>query len=137
MRKEFLKFDARSKEAFNTAQLAALLARRGEFLSPVKTDAHGPDVIGYTPKTCVSRNIQVKSRITILEKYEGKDLYIAFPNWLDDVTQEWYVVDHDELQRLWGRKYKDWTSAAVSKAMQKTLAPYSVGVINLTQSDTE
>ena len=86
MRKEFMRFDARSKEAFNTAQLAALLARKGEFLSPVKTDAHGPDVIGYTPKTCTSRNIQVKSRITILEKYEGKDLYIAFPNWLDDVS---------------------------------------------------
>lgn len=70
MRKEFMKFDSRSKEAFNTAQLAALLARHGEFLSPVKTDAHGPDVIGYTPATCTYVTTIICTSTIILLKWQ-------------------------------------------------------------------
>jgi hypothetical protein len=39
--------------------------------------------------------VQLKSRWTIDKKYEGRDIWIAFP-----VGKEWYLIPHDEMIRV-------------------------------------
>ena len=133
MRAEYSKFDSRSKEAFNTAQLGAVLARRQEYLLPLQFDSKGADVLAYNPATNESRPIQVKSRATVDAKYANKGLWIAFPHWVNDSQQDWYVVPHDELNRLWGRRTDrdKWSSGSPSKALLNALADYRVGSVAL------
>lgn len=100
MKTEYMKFDSRSKEAFNTAQLGAVLARGQEYLLPLQFDSNGADVLAYNPATNNTRAIQVKSRATIDAKYRGRNLWIAFPNWVSADQQDWYVVPHDKLTEL-------------------------------------
>jgi hypothetical protein len=101
MKTEYMKFDSRSKEAFNTAQLGAVLARGQEYLLPLRFDSNGADVLAYNPATNGTRAIQVKSRATIDAKYRGRNLWIAFPHWVGANQQDWYVVPHDTLTKLW------------------------------------
>ena len=101
MKTEYMKFDSRSKEAFNTAQLGAVLARGQEYLLPLRFDSNGADVLAYNPATNSTRAIQVKSRATIDAKYRGRNLWIAFPHWVNVYQQDWYVVPHDTLTKLW------------------------------------
>lgn len=101
MKTEYMKFDSRSKEAFNTAQLGAVLARGQEYLLPLRFDSNGADVLAYNPSTNSTRAIQVKSRATIDAKYLGRNLWIAFPHWVSANQQDWYVVPHDTLAEIW------------------------------------
>jgi hypothetical protein len=100
MKTDYMKFDSRSKEAFNTAQLGAVLARGQEYLLPLRFDSNGADVLAYNPATNSTRAIQVKSRATIDAKYRGRNLWMAFPHWVSVNQQDWYVVPHDTLADL-------------------------------------
>ena len=96
MRSEFLNFDSRSKEAFNLAQLGAVLARKQEYLLRLPFDSNGADVLAYNPATLKTRPIQIKARLTISKKYVDRNLLIAFPNWSSESRQDWYLLPHDE-----------------------------------------
>lgn len=102
MKTAYMLFDSKSKEAFNTAQLGAVLARDQEYLLPLRFDSNGADVLAYNPRSCKTRAIQIKACVTIHKKYCGKELWIAFPHWIDEVQQDWYLVLHDDLVNLWG-----------------------------------
>lgn len=104
MKTEYMKFDDRSKEAFNTAQLGAVLARGQEYLLPLRFDSNGADVLAYNPGTNATRAIQIKARATIDSKYLGKNIWIAFPHWINNDRQYWYVVPHDTFVALWDVK---------------------------------
>lgn len=136
MKTKYNKFDSKSQEAFNTAQLGAVLARKQEFLSPLRFDSNAADVLAYKPKSNEARAIQIKARVTIHKKYCGKNLWVAFPHWIDDVQQDWYVVPHDELVELWGAdKLKNGNGGQWSKTPSKSLlgklAKYREGYIAL------
>ena len=102
MRTKFLAFDGKSKEAFNTAQLGAILARRQEYLLRLPFDSNGADVLAYNPETLTTIPIQVKSRLSTNPKYLGKNLYMAFPVWMSETRQAWYLLPHDTLVELYG-----------------------------------
>jgi hypothetical protein len=49
--------------------------------------------------------IQLKSRLTIAQKYATKQLWIAFPH-----NHHWYLIDHDDLvERV--RKHTNWLNS--------------------------
>jgi len=133
VKKRYEAFDSRSKEAFNMAQLGALLAQRQEFLSVLRYDVNGADVISTNPKSLVSRHIQVKSRPTVSKKYIGKDLWIAFPQWTSAQSQSWYLIPHDLLMQIWGKEAqvqrKGVNNAAnLSKQLMKELTAFHIGI---------
>jgi hypothetical protein len=131
MRNEFLKFDGKSKEAFNIAQLAALLARSQQFLIRLPFDANGADVLAYNPATLKTIPVQVKSRLGTHPKYVGKGLYMAFPTWEGTNRQRWFLLPHDTLVELQGPNNLGRTQGHPSVAMFRKLAPYSLGAIDL------
>ena len=130
-----MKFDSRSKEAFNTAQLGAVLARGQEYLLPLRFDSNGADVLAYNPSTNATRAIQVKARATIDSKYSGKNLWIAFPHWVTDGQQDWYVVPHEALAEIWGSEKiasgGKWSTLTPSKQLLSSLASYRAGSVAL------
>lgn len=101
MKAEYMGFDSRSKEAFNTADSAPFWHVK-EVLLPLRFDSNGADVLAYNPATNRTRAIQIKSRATVDAKYRGKEIWIAFPHWVTDHQQDWYVVPHDRLEEIWG-----------------------------------
>jgi hypothetical protein len=131
MRNTFLKFDGKSKEAFNLAQLGALLARSQQFLIRLPFDANGADVLAYNPATLKTIPIQIKSRLGTHPKYVGKDLYIAFPAWEGTNRQRWFLLPHDTLVELQGPQNLGRTHGHPSRDMLAKLAPYSLGAIDL------
>ncbi len=52
----------------------------------------GIDLILYRESDGEVRKVQQKGRWTINKKYEGRDIWIAFPN-----VGTWYMARHDEL----------------------------------------
>lgn len=130
-----MKFDSRSKEAFNTAQLGAAHARGQEYLLPLRFDSNGADVLAYNPATNATRAIQIKARVTIDARYSGKNLWIAFPHWVTDSQQDWYVVPHDTLVQFWGAKKvaagRAFSAGTPSKQLLKSLTGYRVGSVAL------
>ena len=135
MRSEFLNFDSRSKEAFNLAQLGAVLARKQEYLLRLPFDSNGADVLAYNPATLKTRPIQIKARLTISKKYVDRNLLIAFPNWSSESRQDWYLLPHDELVRILGAdklETKDsWSSGGLSKKQKEALGAHMIGSIDL------
>jgi hypothetical protein len=130
-----MKFDSRSKEAFNTAQLGAVLARGQEYLLPLRFDSNGADVLAYNPATNETRAIQIKGRVTIDAKYSGKKLWIAFPHWISNDQQDWYVVPHDTLVDLWCvKKFPacgSWSALTPSRKLLDGVSAYRIGSVAL------
>ena len=61
-----------------------------------------------------------KSRVVISKKYQGKDLYLAFP-----ADGRWYLVLHDELSA----GLQDHDAAGRSVAGLKALADHDAGLV--------
>ena len=132
MKNRYKAFDSRSKEAFNIAQLGSLLAQRQEFLSLLRYDVNGADVISTNPLSQVSRHIQVKSRPTVSKKYIGKDLWIAFPQWTSMKSQSWYLIPHDLLMQTWDKEAQVQlkglnNTANLSKKLSAQLVDFNIG----------
>jgi hypothetical protein len=84
-------------EYCNFVKLAAFLADFGYQCSWLSVDDSGADFICINIKDSYVFKVQIKSRITISKKYEGKDLYIAFPRVEKEYNKDWVIVSHDEL----------------------------------------
>jgi hypothetical protein len=83
--------------------------------------------------------VQLKSRLSIAKKYEGKKLHMAFP-----VKGIWYLISHNKLFKQVGQhcdwlKTSSWinkvayTSAAPSKALMQGLQSFRLDVFAITQ----
>jgi hypothetical protein len=112
--------NARQKELFNFQKLAATLADYGFNCIKLGDDWQGADLLAYHFNGTDTLKIQLKSRITIQKKYNGKDIWIAFP-----YKGFWYLVKHDELV-IKIEKYTDWQD---SESWQK-MNGYSSRSIN-------
>jgi hypothetical protein len=85
------------KEVINRNTVASLALAQGfNVFLPVYDG--GIDFILYRESDRELRQVQLKSRWTIDKKYEGREIWIAFP--IDD---DWYLIPHDEMVRSAGR----------------------------------
>ena len=82
----------KQKEIYNFQKVAALLADYGFNCIKLADDRQGADFLAYHEDGSTSLKVQLKARAVISRKYQGKDLYLAFP-----AASRWYFLPHDEL----------------------------------------
>ncbi len=122
--------NSKQRETFNFHTVAALLARRGYDCFRLHDDWHGADFIAVHIDGHSCR-VQLKSRLSIAEKYSRKGLDVAFPI----KGSLWYLVPPDTLVELVSRHAPKWLesdswlkdeayhSVAPSAALIEALAP--------------
>lgn len=89
---EYSELNARQKENYNFHKIAAALAEYGYNSMRLSDDYHGADFISIHVETGEVLKIQQKSRWTVLGKYLGKGILIAFPH-----QKKVAFYDHDEV----------------------------------------
>ena len=72
--------NARQKEIYNFQKLSAELAEYGFTCIKLADDWQGADFLALHFSNDYTLKVQLKPRLSIYKKYEGKDLYIAFPH---------------------------------------------------------
>jgi len=88
----FNSLNSRQKEIFNFQKLSGVLADYGFNCIKLADDWQGADFLAYHKDGLDTLKVQLKSRLTIDEKYKGKGLFLAFP-----LNEHWYLVEHDTL----------------------------------------
>ncbi len=99
------KRNARQKEIFLFQKIAATLADCGYNCIKLADDWQGADFLAYHINGDTTLKVQLKSRLTVDQKYDGKDIWIAFPH-----EGFWYLIRHDRLVEKVG-KHTDWLSS--------------------------
>ena len=89
---EYRNLNARQKENFNFQKISAVLADYGYVTMRLTDDWQGADFLAVHIDGITFLRVQLKGRLTFMEKYKGKDLHIAFPH-----KGDWYLFDHDKL----------------------------------------
>lgn len=84
--------NSRQRENFNFHQISAKLAEYGFTSIRLSDDWQGADFIAQHIDGETFIKVQLKGRLTFDKKYQGKDLFIAFP-----YASQWYLYPHDEL----------------------------------------
>lgn len=77
-RVSYSQLNGRQQENYNFQKLSARLADFGFNCLRISDDWQGADLIAYHIDGQRFLKIQLKSRLTIHKKYEGKDIWIAF-----------------------------------------------------------
>ena len=122
----------RQKEIFNFQKLSGVLADYGFNCIKLADDWQGADFLAYHKDGLDTLKVQLKSRLTIAKKYQGKDLYLAFPH-----HGHWYLVEHDTLIEMVGQhtiwlntvswiENAAYHSAAPSAQLMQSLAKYKL-----------
>ena len=86
------KLKARQKENYNFQKAAAVLADYGFNCMRLTDDWEGADFLAVHIDGETVLRVQLKSRLSIAEKYEGKNIWIMFPS-----LENWFLVPHDTL----------------------------------------
>lgn len=147
-----IKFDtlnSRQKENFNFQSVAGALAVYGYNCIKLADDWKGADFLALHVNGNTLK-VQLKSRLTINEKYRGKEIWIAFPfrENLEIIEHDtnvkkkvqrtaWYVIPHDVLIAKVGAytnwltseswtKHGGYSSAAPSKELMLGLCDYKI-----------
>jgi frataxin-like iron-binding protein CyaY len=84
--------NARQRELFNFQKIAATLADYGYNCIKLADDWQGADFLAYHINATTTLKVQLKSRLTIDQKYCDKDIWMAFPH-----EGYWYLIKHDRL----------------------------------------
>ncbi len=90
---EYEKLNARQKENYNFQKISSKLAGYGFNCMWLNDDWQGADFIACHIDGNTFIKIQLKGRLTIDKKYNGKDIYVAF-----NQNDKWYIYPHDKLQ---------------------------------------
>jgi hypothetical protein len=99
---DYGKLTPKQKELFNFQKIAATLANYGFNCIKLTDDWQGADFLAYHKDGATTLKVQLKSRVTVDQKYSGKDIWIAFPH-----NKEWYLIEHDRLVEKVG-KHTEW-----------------------------
>lgn len=91
---DYRTLNGRQQEVYNFHQIAALLAKHGYASYAIRDDWNGGDMFARHMLTGEPMTIQIKSRLTFDRKYQGKALWIAFP---EADTLAAYVYPHDAV----------------------------------------
>ncbi len=89
---KFSTLTTKQKEIYNFQKVSGLLADYGFNCIKLTDDWWGADSLAYHKDGNQTLKVQLKSRITIEKKYEGKGLYMTFP-----IKGTWYLVAHAKL----------------------------------------
>ena len=84
--------NSRQQEAFNFQKVSAVLADYGFITIRLSSDWGGADFIAQHCDGKTFLKVQLKGRLTFDKKYEGRDLYVCFPD-----GGEWFLYPHDPL----------------------------------------
>lgn len=90
---DYAGLNSRQKENYNFQKLAAVLADYGFNCMWLNDDWEGADFIAYHVKGEKLLRVQLKSRLTIDNKYKDKEIYVAFQQ-----NAKWYLYPHDQLR---------------------------------------
>ena len=120
--------NSRQRENFNFMKLSALLADYGFITMRLSDDWNGADFIASHMDGKTFLRVQLKSRWGIFKKYEGKDLWIAFPS-----DGDWYLVEHDKMVD-WAKNFHitetpswqegSYSNVRIPPGFRDLLAPY-------------
>lgn len=88
----YSELNSRQKENYNFHQVAARLADYGFNCLRLTDDWQGADFIACHINGDTFLKVQLKGRLVIERKYQGKDIHIAFIN-----GDAMYLYDHDRL----------------------------------------
>lgn len=91
-RVEYNALNARQKENYNFQKVAGLLADYGFNCLRLSDDWQGADFIACHINGETFLKVQLKGRLTIDQKYEGKSIHIAFFDGADC-----YLYPHDQV----------------------------------------
>ena len=83
----------RQKENHNFQKVAAVLADYGFNCLRLSDDWQGADFLACHIDGNTVLKVQLKGRLTIEEKYVGKNIHIAFP-----YNGAWYLFPHDDVR---------------------------------------
>lgn len=121
--------NAKQKEIYNFQKVAAVLAEYGFNCIKLTDDWQGADFLAYHKDGERTLKVQLKGRVSIYQKYQGKDLHMCFP-----VGKNWCLVPHDKLVRIAGEttpwldspswRSGGYTARQPSREMLDHLAPY-------------
>ena len=117
--------NARQKENYNFQKAAAILADYGFNCMRLSDDWKGADFLAVHIDGETTLRVQLKSRVSINEKYLGKDLWMMFP-----AGDNWFLIPHDKLVRKLGKTGYGWgkySRKGQSPGIQNMLEPYLVG----------
>jgi hypothetical protein len=89
-----LKLNARQKENYNFQKISGLLADYGFTTIRLSDDWNGADFLAQHADGKTLLRIQLKSRLGIYKKYQGKNLWVCCPD-----RGDWYLYPHDEVLR--------------------------------------
>ena len=84
--------NARQQENYNFQKLASKLAEYGFNCLRLSDDWQGADFIACHIDGNSYIKVQLKGRLSIDKKYNGKEVYIAFKE-----NNQWYFYPHDKL----------------------------------------
>jgi hypothetical protein len=130
--------NARQQEQYLFQKCSAIFADYGYATIKLSDDWQGADFIAISHDSKKSGEffkIQLKGRFTISKKYEGKDIYVAFP--VDLGAGRWCIYPHDELieRVMEAQMYldtKSWSEGGeysvptISKRLEKLLEKYMI-----------
>lgn len=124
--------NAKQKEIYNFQKIAAALADYGFNCIKLQDDWLGADFLAYHKDGSQTLRVQLKGRVTIDKKYQGRDLFIAFPFG----KGVWYLVPHDELVKHIGQhtnwlntpswKRGAYSSTSLNPQLREALEPYQL-----------
>ena len=86
---------SRQKENFNFQKLAARLADYGFNCLRLTDDWQGADFIACHIDGEMFLKVQLKGRMCVDKKYQGKEISVGFPE-----GEDWYVYPHDAFLDL-------------------------------------
>lgn len=89
---KYSELNARQKENFNFQKLSAVLADYGFVTIRLSDGWQGADLIAQHVDGATFLRVQLKGRLVVHEKYQGKNLWVAFHE-----DGAWYLYPHDEL----------------------------------------
>jgi len=126
---------AKQKELFNFQKIAATLADFGFNCIKLADDWLGADFLAYHIDGKTTLKVQLKSRLTIDQKYSGNDIWVAFPH-----RGYWYLITHDRLVQkvrehtrwLDSSSWKDngfFHSESINEALLKSLEEDKLGEV--------
>ena len=117
---EYENLTARQKEQYNFQKVAAKLADYGFNCIKLSDDWQGADFLAYHKDEDQTLKVQLKARLSIYRKYEGKDIWMCFPV-NNAAGRKWYLILHDKLVEIVGKRTSwlntpSWESGAYSSA---------------------
>lgn len=131
-RVQYSDLNSKQKENFNYQKISAVLADYGYVTMRLSDDWQGADFIALHIDGQTFLRVQLKGRLTVEKKYEGKDIHIAFAQ-----GEHWYLYPHDELlQKIlaitniantdsWSIK-GGYSFPYLSKQLHELLGPYCI-----------